>query len=111
MEPSTSATAPRVDGAKASKQQVLSIQYADFSEWQRKCLQGKVVEEQLKYWKIQLAGTSHGHQHHGKKRILQIPLGTIPIDRLRNLSQRHNATLYMTLLAAFQTLQREKWAV
>ena len=34
----------------------LLIQYADFSVWQRGWLQGKVLEEQLSYWKTVLAG-------------------------------------------------------
>ncbi len=34
----------------------LSIQYADFALWQRKWLQGEVLEAQLTYWKNQLSG-------------------------------------------------------
>ena len=34
----------------------LPLQYADFALWQRKWLQGEVLEQQLSYWKKQLAG-------------------------------------------------------
>ena len=34
----------------------LPIQYADFAVWQRQWLQGEVLENQLSYWKKQLAG-------------------------------------------------------
>ena len=34
----------------------LPIQYADYAEWQLEWLQGKVLDEQLDYWKQQLAG-------------------------------------------------------
>ena len=34
---------------------LLPIQYADFTLWQREWLQGDVLEQQLSYWKQQLA--------------------------------------------------------
>ena len=34
----------------------LPIQYADFALWQRNWLQGEILEQQLSYWKQQLAG-------------------------------------------------------
>ena len=34
----------------------LPIQYADYAAWQRQYLAGKVLDEQLAYWKRQLAG-------------------------------------------------------
>ena len=33
----------------------LPVQYADFAVWQREHLQGKVLDEQLSYWRMQLA--------------------------------------------------------
>ena len=92
----------------------LPIQYVDFAQWQRKWLQGEELERQLAYWKEQLAGLP--------------PLLELPTDRprpavqryqgahhsfalskslsqaLESLSQEEGATLFMTLLAAFQTL-------
>ncbi|MBT6229125.1 MAG: non-ribosomal peptide synthetase, partial [Candidatus Scalindua sp.] len=47
----------------------LPIQYADYSDWQRKWLQGGVLDEQLEYWKQQLAGAP--------------PVLELPLDRQR----------------------------
>jgi Condensation domain len=41
-----------------SPQPELSLQYADFAEWQRAWLQGEVLETQLAYWRQQLNGIS-----------------------------------------------------
>lgn len=91
----------------------LPIQYADFAYWQRQWLQGEVLESQLSYWRQQLQ---------------DIPVLNLPTDRprpavqsykgaiqpialsqgltkaLAALSQQAGVTLFMTLLAAFQTL-------
>ena len=47
----------------------LSIQYADFAVWQRKWLQGELLEQQLGYWKKQLEGAP--------------PILELPVDRPR----------------------------
>jgi acyl carrier protein len=46
---------------KPSPLSELSIQYADFSVWQRQWLQGEVLEKQIEYWNKQLAGISDVH--------------------------------------------------
>lgn len=92
----------------------LSIQYPDFAHWQREWLSGDVLEKQLAYWKKQLQGVppllnlktdrprpavrNTKGAHHGC--IFPKPLS----DALKRLSQQADATLFMTLLAAFQTL-------
>lgn len=92
----------------------LSIQYADFAEWQREWLQGEVLVQQLDYWRKHLSGAP--------------PLLELPTDRPRpavqsfngarcsfalsrelsarllELSRREDATPFMTLLAAFYVL-------
>jgi len=92
----------------------LPIQYADFAVWQREWLQGEVLAEQLSYWRGQLGGGSG---------VLELPLDrgrpavqsmrggrqTVVITEsltsaLQELSRREGVTLFMTLLAAFQTL-------
>jgi len=92
----------------------LSIQYADFAVWQREWLQGAVLEEQLSYWRGQLGGGSP---------VLELPLDRArpAVQSLRGarqslllsetltraleaLSRREGVTLFMTLLAGFQTL-------
>ena len=91
----------------------LSLQYADFAEWQREWLQGEVLETQLAYWRQQLHGisvlnlpTDHPaparQNYRGKTQYLEIPKKLQ--DSLLALSQQAGATLFMTLLAAFQTL-------
>src|SRR5215207_4058341 len=92
----------------------LPIQYADFAAWQRKWLQGDVLEEQFAYWQQQLGGT--------------LPILELPADRprpalqtyngsslsfslspplsesLKSLCKAEGVTLFMTLLAALKVL-------
>jgi amino acid adenylation domain-containing protein len=99
---------------EASPLPELQIQYADYAHWQREWLQGEVLEEQLRYWREQLGDapplltlptdrprpavqTDHGAVH-------SLRLSASLTAALRALSQREGTTLFMTLLAAFQTL-------
>jgi amino acid adenylation domain-containing protein len=91
----------------------LAIQYADYAVWQREWLQGEVLEEQLAYWKSQLANVSTLElpadrprppvaSDRGAHLIFELPA---PLTAaLKALGQREGATLFMTLLAAFQVL-------
>ncbi len=91
----------------------LPVQYIDFSDWQRQRLQDEVLEKQIKYWVDQLDGAP--------------PLLELPTDRprpaensicgarqaiilpkeltagLKTLCQQEQVTLFMILLAAYQT--------
>ncbi len=98
---------------QASPLAELPIQYADFAVWQRNWLQGSLVEQQLNYWKKQLAGisaldlpTDHMRQafqtFNGAEQ--RFSLDSTLSTSLRQLSQQAGSTLFMTLLAAFQTL-------
>ncbi len=59
----------------------LSVQYADFAVWQRQWMQGKVLEEQLAYWRQQLAGVP--------------PVLNLPLDHPRPSYQTaHGATYF-----------------
>lgn len=91
----------------------IAVQYADYATWQREWLKGDVLEEQISYWKRQLAGvsdlslpTDHPRpavpDHRGARE--SITLCTEFSDKIKELSRSEGATLYMTLLAAFQTL-------
>lgn len=98
---------------EASELPELPIQYADFAVWQRDWLTGPVLEAQLGYWTKQLADlpllqlptdhprppvqTAHGATH-------PIVLSDSLSAGLRALSQEQEVTLFMTILAAFQTL-------
>ncbi len=92
----------------------LPMQYADYARWQRERAQGDTLAEELEYWRNQLAG--------------ELPVLELPTDRPRppvqtfggawrsrrlpaalvesanTLAQSQGATLFMVLLAAFQTL-------
>jgi acyl transferase domain-containing protein len=92
----------------------LEVQYADFARWQREWLAGAELQKQLAYWKKQLGG--------------RLPMVALPTDKprppvqsfrgaaehfalsreltvqLKELSRTEGVTLFMTLLAAFQTL-------
>jgi amino acid adenylation domain-containing protein len=90
----------------------LPIQYADFAVWQRRWLQGEVLELQLAYWKSQLGSGPRLLElpsdrprpaiqtYRGDRR--KIVLSAALSDELRELSRREGATLFMTLLAAFK---------
>ena len=92
----------------------LPIQYSDYADWQRKWMCGDVLEKQLGFWKERL---------HGYPPVFALladrPRGASPTLRggsqvrqlapelgreLNQLAGRHEATLFMVLLAAFKTL-------
>jgi amino acid adenylation domain-containing protein len=92
----------------------LTIQYADYAVWQRNCMQGEALQRQADFWRQHLAGAPA---------LLEMPTdrprpavqshagGTQPLSispeltaGLRLLSQRHGATLFMTLLAGWAAL-------
>ncbi|HEY6802288.1 MAG TPA: amino acid adenylation domain-containing protein [Pyrinomonadaceae bacterium] len=92
----------------------LPVQYADFALWQRELLQGDLLATQLDYWTEKLGG--------------ELPILELPADRprppvqsfagaretfalepelsreLNRLCRQEGVTLFMLLLAAFQTL-------
>ncbi|PZU94481.1 MAG: non-ribosomal peptide synthetase [Pseudanabaena sp.] len=92
----------------------LSIRYVDFAVWQRQWLQGEILQSLTNYWQQQLAEP--------------LPILSLPTDRprpliqtfrgatqslslsvdltekIKNLAQRTETTLFMILLAAFQIL-------
>ena len=92
----------------------LPIQYADFAVWQRQCLSGKLLENQLDYWRSQLAEGAG---------LLQLPtdrprpsvqtyLGATQsfslnwelTQKLQTLSRKTNSTLFMILQTVFAAL-------
>jgi aspartate racemase len=86
----------------------------DFAHWQRESLTEERLNSRLAYWRHQLAGvdpvlelpvdrhrpavqTAHGA-------IQQLMFPTALLDGLKAVGHESNATLFMILLAAFQTL-------
>ena len=92
----------------------LEIQYGDYAVWQRRWMEGTVLREQGEYWRRELGGAPE---------VLELPadrprpaqqeyaggMVALVLDEkltagLKALSQRHGATLYMTLLAGWAGL-------
>ncbi|MGA9381328.1 MAG: amino acid adenylation domain-containing protein, partial [Phormidium sp.] len=92
----------------------LAIQYADFALWQREWLQGEVLQNQLSYWKEQLADAPAllSLPTDRSRKAVQTFVGAHQefvltpelTQGLTQLSQEQGVTLFMTLLAGFKTL-------
>jgi len=91
----------------------LPIQYADFAQWQRQWLQGGKLENLLAYWRQQLAGMTPLNLWTDYPRpaipryegaVQRLELTQDLSQGLQTLCQRSGTTLFMTLLAAFQSL-------
>ncbi len=92
----------------------LPVQYSDFASWQREWLQGDVLESQLDYWRKQLGPKPPElmlpldrprpsvQTHNGGRASFTVTAETQ--RQLNALSRREGGTIFMTLLAAFQTL-------
>lgn len=101
-------------GGQPSPLPELPIQYADFACWQRAWLTGEVLEEQLAYWREQLAGMPHVFElpTDRPRPAVQSSSGSVETLRLnasltgalKQLSRAEGVTLFMTLLAAFKIL-------
>lgn len=92
----------------------LPIQYADFSVWQRDWLRGDVLARQLAWWQERLrdlptASTFPSDRPRPATRTYRGSTWRQTIDRrvtanLKALCRHEDATLFMTLLAAFKML-------
>ncbi|MCP4660007.1 MAG: SDR family NAD(P)-dependent oxidoreductase, partial [bacterium] len=92
----------------------LPVQYADFAFWQREWFAGRVLEEQLAYWRQTLAGAPAALElpadhprprrpsYRNASRTMRLPAAETAA--LRELGQRRRATLFMVLIAAFGAL-------
>ena len=92
----------------------LPIQYGDFARWQREWLREEALEIQLSYWKRKLGGDlpvfnlptdrprPRVQSFRGARQTLSLPREMT--EALKSLGFDEGATLYMTLLAAFQIL-------
>jgi amino acid adenylation domain-containing protein len=98
-------------GGRLSPLEELPVQYSDYARWQREWLQGEALEEQLEYWRSQLAGAPQvlelptdrprpaTQTFHGASESFVVPAAlTVALGAL---SRREGATLFMTLLAGF----------
>ncbi|MDR2153654.1 MAG: condensation domain-containing protein, partial [Burkholderiaceae bacterium] len=99
---------------QASPLTELPIQYADYAQWEREQAESPAWADALDYWAKQLAGmpqqlalpTDRPRQfersQRGARQRLQVPPELA--RQLRDFSQGHGLTAFMTLLAAFQVL-------
>ncbi|WP_164019628.1 non-ribosomal peptide synthetase, partial [Pyxidicoccus trucidator] len=91
----------------------LPLQYADYSLWQQRWLEGRVLEAQLSYWTRQLDGLPRlqlradaprapSSERRGETQRCVLPLDLV--RELEALSRREGGTLFMTLLATFNVV-------
>jgi amino acid adenylation domain-containing protein len=92
----------------------LPLQYPDFAVWQRQRLQGSVLDEQVGYWRQRLAGAPPVlelpadrprppvRSSQGAERPAALP-GPL-VEAMRGLAVRQGGSLFMVLLAGWQTL-------
>jgi hypothetical protein len=89
----------------------LPVQYADYAEWQRERLDGGLLDAQVAYWREALAGVAPlelpidrlrpaQSSHRGGEVAFAFDATTTA--KLQALARRHEASLFMVLLAAFE---------
>ena len=90
-----------------------TLQYADYAWWQRERLSESVLDEQLDYWRGQLAGLEVMELLGDRPRpAVQTMVGTRVTRRLspkltkglKRLARRQKVTLFVTLLSGFNAL-------
>jgi len=103
----------QVEG-RAARLPALPIQYGDYAVWQRTWLQGEALERQLSHWRSELAGAPEvldlatdrprpaRRTSSGGRRPLFFPRDLS--EKVKEMGRRHDATLYMTLLAVYAAL-------
>jgi len=102
-------------GGRQSPLPELPVQYSDFAQWQRDLLQegGEVLNTQIDYWKSQLRDAPDLELRTDRPRprvynprgaVMPVEFSVELMQELKTLSRRHGVTLFMTLLAAFNTL-------
>ena len=93
----------------------LPVQCADFGVWQRDWLKGEVLERQLAYWKVKLAGLSATpldlpsdrprpaiETMNGTSEYVHFPASIN--EAIQTLARREGVTQFMVLMAVFQVL-------
>ncbi|MEA2602871.1 MAG: hypothetical protein QOF89_3863 [Acidobacteriota bacterium] len=101
-------------GGRASPLPALPVQYADYAVWQRQWLAGERLGGLLAWWRERLAGLAPVLELPGDRprpAVQSFRGGSLPVAlppplaaALHELARRGEATLFMVLLAGFQTL-------
>ena len=91
-----------------------ALQYVDYSCWQRDWMRGDVLEDHLLYWRQRLDGAPpllELPSDRPRQSVQSFQGNTFPFmlpeklsEKLRALSRSEGSTLFITLVAAFQTL-------
>ncbi len=92
----------------------LAVQYADYAAWQRRWVEGDVLQRQAAYWRENLAGAPElltlptdrarpARQDRAGDTVV-ITFGEALTADLKTLSRRQGVTLHMTVLAAWATV-------
>src|SRR5271170_2428759 len=106
--------AARISAEDGSQLKPLAIQYSDFAAWQSQAVRGTQIRESLAWWQRQLAGAPPllalpSDRPRPPRQTFAGAAETFVIakelaDRLKEIARSERATLFMTLLAAFQTM-------
>jgi len=101
-------------GGKHRRQPASRIDYADYALWQREWLAAGEGERQLAWWRAQLGDThavldlrtDHPRQaqagYSAARHAFELPANLL--GQLRGVADSHGATLFIVLLAGFQSL-------
>jgi hypothetical protein len=90
----------------------LTAQYADYAVWQRESLTGEALDNHVRYWETRLRGMQtlllptdgprpKAQTYSGARQSFVVESRVM--QSLKKLAREEGATLFMTLLAAFQT--------
>jgi amino acid adenylation domain-containing protein len=92
----------------------ISVQYADFTRWQRERLSGEELDRQIQYWKARLAGVPSLLELPGDGvrpaeqsfdcEVLSVRLPAPTVGALKALAKQEDTTLFTVLLTAFKVL-------
>ncbi|PEM67651.1 non-ribosomal peptide synthetase [Bacillus pseudomycoides] len=91
----------------------LSIQYADYTFWQKELLEGGEYNRQLRYWEEKLNGDIHPitlpYEKLKKEQsfngaIVPFYINSDVYQEIKSLSNKEGASIFMTLLAIFKLL-------
>jgi hypothetical protein len=92
----------------------LAVQYADFAEWQRRILKDGLMDDQIAYWKQQLAGPfARSKVFFGRSDVDELAFLTgrrsVAIKgelfgALKRLSQKKRSTMFVVVLTALKVL-------
>lgn len=99
---------------KAVDLPALPVQYTDYAIWQQEWVNGPYFNSQIKYWEERLKGANftlsfptdklRPQFQSNRGAIEKFEISEEIVKKLRALSMQENTTMFMTLMAAFQSL-------